>query len=381
MRFRESLSGFLCASLLAACGGMESRPAVDAAPPPDTAPAVSPFVPQAIETVINSMVAAVTALGLPGSAKPPIAVQLKDLAGYFAPLVTGANRMGMTLACPLVVQSPFVAGATDIPSEQAAIWQNQVIQSYLDGGVYRGMALSPQQTDADSVAYLNKFVEQRGPVVTIDSDSPTSQRSYFIATANYQAGYTAGAMLAKVLNPGDAIVVFGTTVTAWTSGMERAQGAEDGATAGGLTLTPRISPIWTDATDLAALQAALADPQLNIKGMLCIYSDAYLCAQAAEAVAGAPGIIKIVGFDMTATTKTYFDKGYFTGIAVQRQYYMGELGVLVPYCIDVLGAAATNQLLQPLLLNGTFIDTGIDIITTDNYADYMTFLSTLGINA
>jgi ABC-type sugar transport system substrate-binding protein len=106
-----------------------------------------------------------------------------------------------------------------------------------------------------------------------------------------------------------------------------------------------------------------------------------VCAQAAEEVVGAPGLIKIVGFDMTVPTKTYFDKGYFTGVAVQRQYYMGELGVLVPYCIDVLGAAATKQLLQPILIDDTFIDTGIDIITTANYADYMTFLSTLGINA
>ncbi|HEY5285195.1 MAG TPA: substrate-binding domain-containing protein, partial [Polyangia bacterium] len=315
---RASLSVLAWSCSLAGCSGLGAQSSVDSGAPPDTAfadtaPAVSHFVPQAIEAAINSMVTAVTAANLSSSSKPPIAVLLKDVAGYFAPIVTGANRMGMTLACPLVVQSPFVAGATNITSDQAATWQNQYIQSYLDGGVYRGMGLSPQQTDADSVAYLNKFVEQRGPVVTIDSDSPTSERSYFIATANYQAGYTAGAMLAKVLNPGDAIVVFGTTVAAWTSGMERAQGAEDGASAGGLLLTPRISPIWTDATDLAALETALADPQLNIKGMLCIYSDANLCAQAAEAVVGAPGIIKIVGFDMTVGTKTYFDKGYFTG--------------------------------------------------------------------
>lgn len=371
----------VCAGLLAGCGGADAPAKLDGGPAPDTAPAVSPFAPQAVEGVIASMLEAVRALSLPAAAKPAIAVLLKDLSGYFAPVVTGANRMGMTLACPLVVQSPFVAGATDIPSQQAAVWQNEYIQGYLDTGLYRGMGLAPQQTDADSVAYLDEFAERRGPVVTIDSDSPASARSYFIATANYQAGYTAGAMLAQALHPGDAIVVFGTTVTAWTSGMERAQGAEDGATAGGLVLTPRISPIWTDATDLAALKAVLADPQLDIKGMLCIYADANLCAQAAEEVVGAPGIIKIVGFDMTAATKTYFDKGYFTGVAVQRQYYMGELGVLVPYCIDVLGPAATKQLLQPILIDETFIDTGIDIITTANYADYMTFLSTLGINA
>jgi len=87
-----------------------------------------------------------------------------------------------------------------------------------------------------------------------------------------------------------------------------------------------------------------------------------------------------VGFDMTAVTKTYFDKGYFLGIAVQRQYYMGQLGVLVPYAMDVLGPEATDQLLRPILTGRATIDTGIDIITTANYADYMSFLSVLGIN-
>jgi len=84
---------------------------------------------------------------------------------------------------------------------------------------------------------------------------------------------------------------------------------------------------------------------------------------------------------MGAANKAYFDKGYFYGIAVQRQYYMGQLGVLVPYAINVLGVAQTAALLQPILVNASFIDTGIDIITVDNYAAYMSYLSELGINA
>jgi hypothetical protein len=60
---------------------------------------------------------------------------------------------------------------------------------------------------------------------------------------------------------------------------------------------------------------------------------------------------------------------------------MGELGVLVPYAIDILGAAQTAALLQPILVDASFIDTGIDMITTTNYADYNAFLSSLGINS
>ena len=60
---------------------------------------------------------------------------------------------------------------------------------------------------------------------------------------------------------------------------------------------------------------------------------------------------------------------------------MGELGVLVPYALDVLGPTQTAILLAPILVGSSFIDTGIDIITTDNYSDYNSFLSSLGINS
>jgi hypothetical protein len=48
--------------------------------------------------------------------------------------------------------------------------------------------------------------------------------------------------------------------------------------------------------------------------------------------------------------------------------------------MDVLGPAATEELLLPILTGRVTIDTGIDIITTANYSDYMSFLSVLGIN-
>ena len=63
------------------------------------------------------------------------------------------------------------------------------------GSLYKGMALAPHEATGDSVTTLNSFVKQCGPVVTIDSDSPDSSRSYLIATSNYQAGQTAAKKL------------------------------------------------------------------------------------------------------------------------------------------------------------------------------------------
>jgi len=379
MMFRITLFIGGVIGLFGACGGTSGPATPEAGQTPDTTAAVSPFVPQAIEDVINSMVAAIATENLSVAAKPPIAVLPKDLTGFFEPVVIGANRMSTMLGCPSAVEAPLNTDP-NTTTEEAGVVQNEFLKRYVTEAVYRGLAIAPYTADPDSVGYLNQFVEQRGPVVTIDSDSPTSKRSYLIATANYQAGYTAATKLAKSLQPGDQIVVFGTTDVNWPSGIERAQGAEDGAIAAGLQIAPRVSPTWSNEKDLVALTATLSDPTLTLKGMLCIYANAFLCAKAAEQVLGGPGLITIVGFDMTADLKPYFEKSYFLGVAVQRQYYMGELGVLVPYAINVLGAARTNQFLQPLLINGTFIDTGIDIITPANYGEYMTFLSLLGIN-
>lgn len=346
----------------------------------DAMPAPSPFVPATIESVMDTMVAAIATQHLAPAAKPAIAVLLKDLTSFWAPVVIGANRMSMRLVCPSVVEAPLIADPANTDAEEASALQNQYIQSYLASGIYRGMAYAAMIDNAESVQYINDFVARRGPVVTIDSDAADSQRSYLIATANYQAGKTAAHKLGEVMQPGDTVAVFGTTIEAWVSGIERAQGAEDGAAELGLVVAPRIPVIWDADLDRAAIVAALADPALNIKGLLCMYSNSARCAEAVEAV-GKLGQVQIVGFDMQADTKAYFDKGYFYGIAVQRQYYMGELGVLVPYALNVLGPALTAQILQPLLVGDDFVDTGIDIITTANFSDYMAFLNSLGINA
>jgi ribose transport system substrate-binding protein len=367
-------------AFLGACGGSSSTNPDSGAPPADTAPALSVFAPAAIEGVINAMVAAVTAQNLPASAKPPIAVLLKDTTTYWYPVTIGANRMSTRLITPFIVEAPLIVDPANITNDQKAALQNQYTQTYLTGKLYKGLAYAPQADNADTVAYLNQFIAQCGPVVTIDSDAPDSNRSYFIATANYQAGATAGNKLAEVLKPGDTVAVFGTTATGWVSGLQRAQGAEDALAAAGMVLAPRISPVFDATVDTNAIIAELSDPTLNIKGLACMYSNSSNCAAAVEAL-GMAGQIQIVGFDMTPDTKSYFAKGYFYGIAVQRQYYMGELGVLVPYAIDVLGVAQTAALLQPILVGTSFIDTGIDVITTANYADYNAFLSSLGINS
>jgi ribose transport system substrate-binding protein len=229
MRHSAWFAMLVATSVFAACSSDTGTapPAGDASvPTADTAPvAPSPFAPAAIENVIESLVAQVAARNLTSAQKPPIAVLLKDLTTFWAPVVIGSNRMSTRLVTPSVVEAPLIEDPANTSEEEAAALQNKYITSYLNTNVYKGMAYAPHAADAPTVALLNQFITQCGPVVTIDSDVADSNRSYLIATANYQAGATAATKLLEVLTPGDQVVVFGTTQAAWVSGVQRALGA------------------------------------------------------------------------------------------------------------------------------------------------------------
>jgi len=312
----------------------------------------------------------------------PVDVVLKQTDGYFAPMVVGANRIMSQLGCPGNVEAALIPSddaSADQVNQEKTDAQNALIETYATDSSYRAMGLSPLGSDDTSVATFNDFITERGPLVTIDSDAPNSNRSYYVGTDNVSAGKAAAQELRKVLNAGDPIAVFGNTDPTWQSGIDRANGAEEGATEAGLVVTPRIPTIWNNDTDLAVIETALQDPSLNLKGLICCYSNSFLCAQAVDAL-GLKDKVQIVGFDITSDTKPWFDKGYFHALAAQRQYYMGVLGVLIPYSIAVIGPDATSAALQPLIVGPGLVDTGLDMVTSDAYNDYMAYLSQLGVN-
>jgi ABC-type sugar transport system substrate-binding protein len=341
----------------------------------------SAFIPQNIEGVVNALVAATQATKKDPNATP-VEVILKQTDGYFAPMVVGANRITSRLGCPGNVEAALVpqddANADQVNKEKTDS-QNALIESYATNSSYKAMGLSPLGSDTASVTAFNDFIAKRGPIVMMDSDAPTSNRAYYVGTDNISAGKTAGKELRKVLNAGDAMAVFGNTDPGWQSGLDRANGAEQGAQEAGLTVTPRIPTVWNHDTDLNAIKTALQDPTLNIKGLVCCYSNSYVCAEAVDAL-GLKGKVQIVGFDITSDTKPWFDKGLFHALMAQRAYYMGVLGALIPYSISVIGADATATALQPLIVGPGLVDTGLDIVTSDAYADYMSYLSSLGVN-
>src|ERR1700726_756961 len=72
---------------------------------------------------------------------------------------------------------------------------------------------------------IDKAVAAGIPVLTIDSDAPTSKRLFFIGTNNYQAGFTGGQRLAQELNGKGHVVIF--TMPSQANMQERQRGYKD----------------------------------------------------------------------------------------------------------------------------------------------------------
>src|SRR6202158_1495110 len=72
---------------------------------------------------------------------------------------------------------------------------------------------------------IDKAVAAGIPVITIDSDGPSSKRLFFIGTNNYQAGITGGQRLAQELKGKGNVVIF--TMPGQSNLQERQRGYKD----------------------------------------------------------------------------------------------------------------------------------------------------------
>ena len=116
---------------------------------------------------------------------------------YWQTVNTGFERA----AAEYGVKSQFVGPDTyDAPAELEAL--RKVIGSHPAGILISVADASTFRAD------INNAIQAGIPVITVDSDAPTSQRLYFIGTDNLEAGHLGGARLVEKLNGKGNIVFF-----------------------------------------------------------------------------------------------------------------------------------------------------------------------------
>jgi len=93
-----------------------------------------------------------------------------------------------------------------MPSLQEAAEQNRLIESLLQKGEVKGMAISV--ISPDSQGELLAKVAAKMPLVTHDSDAPASARKVYLGTNNYAAGRALGKLVKAKLPEGGKLMIF-----------------------------------------------------------------------------------------------------------------------------------------------------------------------------
>jgi ribose transport system substrate-binding protein len=335
--------------------------------------AQSEFQPSDLEKTVNTLV---TKIGDTAPVDLQVAVVLKQLNTYFAPMQIGANRAISELKVAGQVSAPTSSSGTEAVDEQNTIMNDELASGY------NALAVAP--FEIGNQPPIDAAADSKVPVVTIDSDLATSKRDLYIGTMNSEAGKTSGITLTSLITANSGtVILLGHDDAGWPDGFDRTNGAKDVLESAGFTVVVRRTD-WSEtgeAADVDFMTAAIADADPPVVGMMGMFSDAYRCAIAAEASGKTGDDIAIVAFDFEPKTVEFMRSGMIKATHAQRQYYMGYLTPYVLYGFEALGKEATKAILRPQMVDDFRFNTGLDVIPAAKLDSYYSYLDSLGIGS
>src|ERR1700730_10583206 len=218
---------------------------------------------------------------------------------------------------------------------------------------------------------IDKAVAAGVPVITIDSDAPSSKRLFFIGTNNYQAGFTGGLRLAKELKDKGNVVVF--SMPDQSNLQERLRGYKEA-----LAKTPGIK--ITRVVDIQGDPRIAFDTTTQIVGKERDKVDAFVCLEAlsGKEVAGVLNSYHVTGkvvmaMDTDQETLDWIQKSVIAATIAQKPYTMAFVGVLM---LDNLYHHKPPSLDQDWSKDSfapipSFVDTGSALIDKSNVDSFL----------
>jgi len=218
---------------------------------------------------------------------------------------------------------------------------------------------------------IDKAVAAGIPVITIDSDAPSSKRLFFIGTNNYQAGFTGGQRLAQELKGKGNVVVF--TMPDQSNLQDRLRGYKDA-----LAKTPEIK--ITRVVDIQGDPRIAFDTATQIVGKERDKVDGFVCleAQSGKEVAGVLNSYHVTGkvviaMDTDQETLAWIQKGVIAATIAQKPYTMAFVGMQMldnlyhhkPSSLDV---DWSRDNFAPI---PSFVDTGSAMIDKSNVESFV----------
>jgi ribose transport system substrate-binding protein len=227
-------------------------------------------------------------------------------------------------------------------------------------------------SDASLQPDINEAIAQGVPVITIDSDAPTSKRLLFVGTDNFNAGVLGGNLVAKLLNGHGNIVVF--TMPNQSNLKDRMQGYQSVFdTHPGLKVLQTID-VKGDPTVAFDGAKQLITSKTKFDAIVCL--EAIACPEVGEVLSRENPNPKptVVAMDTDSRTLTWIQKGIISATLAQRPYTMAYFGVrlLADYHLTPPGELlSTSWSENPKSPVPTFVDTGAFIVNKDNVSNFM----------
>ncbi len=230
-----------------------------------------------------------------------------------------------------------------------------------------GLLIAALQPDA-LVPVINQAIEAGIPVVTVDTDAPTSMRMTYLGTDNYQAGRLMGRRIIEVLGGSGQVGL--ATVPGQFNLEERIRGIEDElvATDGAVEIVAVVDNKADDAATTDTVVAMLqANPDIDLVSSINATGAG---VAAALRQTDNVGKVKAVTFDITEPIIQALEDGTIDSTLVQRTYLMTYLGVQLLHNYNHQTEYAANWSNNGLVPMPNGVDTGVMVITKDQLAPF-----------
>ncbi|WP_437671067.1 substrate-binding domain-containing protein [Sorangium sp. So ce131] len=270
----------------------------------------------------------------------------------------------------LGVDVEFKVGRTSGPAAQASL-----IEEAIREGV-KGIAVAPTDAEALEPA-IQRAAEAGIPVIAIDAPPAKGSRAMlYIGTDNAAAGRIAGEMMARLLPKGGRVAAQISTMTARNSSL-RLEGFYAGVAGTALRVDPPTEDLY-DVERAIRLAAATLEENPGIAGAFGVCSENGPSFGLAAKRLGRVGDVKIIAFDLVASTYAMLRDGVIHAAIVQREHDMGYRAVQV---LDEAISRGVEAVLAEAPASRC-IDTGVDVVTLERtertiaVSDYLAMSST-----
>ena len=217
---------------------------------------------------------------------------------------------------------------------------------------------------------IDKAVAAGIPVVTLDSDSPTSKRLFFIGTNNYQVGMTGGQRLAQELKGKGNVVVF--TMPEQHNMQDRLRGYKDALDRSGIKITRVIDIQGDPRIAFDTTTQIIGKERDKVDGFICLE------AQSGKEVAGVLNSYKVTGkivmaMDTDPETLDWIKRGGIAATIAQKPYTMAFVGMqmldnLYHHKPSSLDTDWSKDSFAPI---PSFVDTGTALIDKSNVDSFL----------